>query len=195
MEDQYSFYAYINRMKYINRWGLMRNTETENIQEHSYQVAVLAHALGVINNVYFGGDVSPEKATIYALFHDANEIITGDLPTPVKYYNPAISESYKKLEDVTKEKLISMLPEETKDIYRDIFFFEHKEEDYRVIVKAADRLSAYIKCIEELKAGNREFEKASLSVKKSLEDMHLKELDWFMEHCLEPYMLTLDELN
>ena len=195
MEGNFNFYAYINRMKYINRWGLMRNTETENIQEHSFQVATLAHGLCVINNKYFNGDLDPEKACVYALYHDANEIITGDLPTPVKYYNPEIKESYKALEEVTKDKLISMLPPEMKEEFREIFFFEENNEKYARIVKAADRLSAYLKCVEEQKAGNKEFEKAAVSIMKSMKDMNVPELNFFMEHFLKGYELTLDELN
>jgi 5'-deoxynucleotidase len=188
------FFAYINRMKYINRWGLMRNTDTENIQEHSLQVAILAHALCIIRNKYFGGNINADRACVYALYHDANEIITGDLPTPVKYFNPQIKESYRNIEKISKEKLLSMLPEDMQDEYRAILFYEDDEE-YRDIIKAADKLSAYIKCVEEVKAGNKEFIQAKESIYKVLKEMNLPELEYFIEHFLPSYSLSLDEMN
>lgn len=188
------FFAYINRMKYINRWGLMRNTDTENIQEHSLQVAILAHALCIIKNKYFGGNINADRSCVYALYHDANEIITGDLPTPVKYFNPQIKESYRKIEDISKEKLISMLPDDMQDEYRSILFYE-EDEEYRDIIRAADKLSAYIKCVEEVKAGNKEFLQAKESIYNVLVDMNLPELEYFMEHFLPSYSLSLDEMN
>ncbi len=188
------FFAYINRMKYINRWGLMRNTDTENIQEHSLQVAILAHALCIIKNKYFGGNINADRSCVYALYHDANEIITGDLPTPVKYFNPQIKESYRKIEDISKEKLVSMLPEDMQDEYRSILFYE-EDDEYRDIIRAADKLSAYIKCVEEVKAGNKEFLQAKESIYKVLKDMNLPELEYFMEHFLPSYSLSLDEMN
>ena len=188
------FFAYINRMKYINRWGLMRNTDTENIQEHSLQVAILAHALCIIKNKYFGGNINADRSCVYALYHDANEIITGDLPTPVKYFNPQIKESYRKIEDISKEKLVSMLPEDMQDEYRSILFYE-EDDEYRDIIRAADKLSAYIKCVEEVKAGNKEFLQAKESIYNVLVDMNLPELEYFMEHFLPSYSLSLDEMN
>lgn len=198
MGDKFNFYAYLSRMKYINRWGLMRNTVTENIQEHSLQVAVLAHALAVLHNQLRTAEepeLNPERACVYAVFHDANEIITGDLPTPIKYFNPAIKENYHQIEDVSKEKLLSMLPAELDSTYRNILFYEDVDPVYFPIVKAADRLSAYIKCEEEVKAGNGEFVKARESVLESLQAMKLPVLDYFMEHFLDAFSLTLDELN
>lgn len=196
MSEQFDFYAYLGRMKYIVRWGLMRNTSTENIQEHSLEVAVLAHALAVIHNKLNPSDaLSPDRACVYAVFHDTSEIITGDLPTPIKYYNPVIKENYHAIEDVAKNKLLSMLPNEMQDVYRDILFYEEKDEKYYPIVKAADKLSAYIKCAEEVKAGNKEFSKAKEATKKSLEEMKLPELDYFMEHFVSAYNKTLDEMN
>ena len=196
MSEQFDFYAYLGRMKYIVRWGLMRNTSTENIQEHSLEVAVLAHALAVIHNrLKPGEELSPDRACVYAVFHDTSEIITGDLPTPIKYYNPVIKENYHAIEDVAKNKLLSMLPNEMQDVYRDILFYEEKDEKYYPIVKAADKLSAYIKCAEEVKAGNKEFSKAKEATKKSLEEMKLPELDYFMEHFVSAYNKTLDEMN
>lgn len=173
----------------------MRNTETENIQEHSLQVAVLAHALCLIRNKYFNGSLNGEKACLYAIFHDCNETITGDLPTPVKYFNPQIKESYHHLENISKEKLLSMLPEDLQEEYREILFFEEENEEYGAIVKAADKLSAYIKCVEEVKAGNREFIQAKESTFKCLVDMDMPELNYFIENFLPAYNLSLDELK
>lgn len=195
MNDSYDFFAYISRMKYIVRWGLMRNTDSENIQEHSLQVAVIAHALAVIHNKLGEDTLSPEKACLYAVFHDAAEIITGDLPTPVKYYNPVIKRNYQAIEDVAKEKLLSMLPDDFKNIYRPILFYEEHDEKYYPIVKAADRLSAYIKCAEEVKAGNKEFIKAMEATDESLKKMDLPELEYFMKYYLPSYNKTLDEMN
>ncbi len=189
------FYAFLSRMKYINRWGLMRNTRTENIQEHSYEVAVLAHALALISNRYFGGSYDPGKTCLYALFHDANEIITGDLPTPVKYFNPEIKESYGRLEELSKERLLDMLPEEFRPDYRPLLFYEREAPAYIALVKAADKLSAYIKCIEEVKAGNSEFKKARAATKSAVEEMELPAAQYFMENFIEAYGLSLDELD
>ncbi len=201
MEDkekqaQYDFFAYIGRMKYIFRWGLMRNTDSENIQEHSLQVAILAHALAVIHNQLCGSEeLSPDRACVYAVFHDAGEIITGDLPTPVKYYNPVIRENYQAIEAVAKEKLLSMLPAELDAVYRRILFYEQEDAQYYPIVKAADKLSAYIKCAEEVKAGNREFVKAMESTLEALRTSELPEVAYFMRHYMEAYNKTLDEMN
>ena len=195
-KGQFDFFAYIGRMKYIVRWGLMRNTDSENIQEHSLQVAILAHALAIIHNKLCGYDeLLPERACVYAVFHDASEIITGDLPTPVKYYNPVIKENYQAIEDIAKEKLLSMLPEEMDDVYRPILFYEQEDKKYYPIVKAADKLSAYIKCAEEVKAGNREFIKAMESTRNSLDEMNLPEVQHFVKHYLPSYNKTLDEMN
>jgi len=193
--EQYNFYAYIARMKYINRWGLMRNTSSENIQEHSLQVAILAHALALIKNKYFEGKLNPDTAGMYGVFHDSSEIITGDLPTPVKYYNPEIKDSYGKLEDISKEKLLSMLPEDFKEDYRDIIFYEQLHKEYYPVIKAADKLSAYIKCLEEVKAGNNEFNKAKEATLMSLYNMNLPEVEYFLKYFVNAYFLTLDELD
>lgn len=195
-QEQFDFYAYINRMKYIVRWGLMRNTAPENIQEHSLQVAILAHALAVLHNRLCGSEeLSPDRACVYAVFHDAGEIITGDLPTPVKYYNPVIKQNYQAIEDVAKEKLLTMLPEEMAAVYRPILFYEEQAPRYYPIVKAADKLSAYIKCAEEVKAGNREFVRAMASTKQAIQEMALPEASYFMSHYMEAYNKTLDEMN
>ena len=195
-KEQFDFFAYIGRMKYIVRWGLMRNTNSENIQEHSLQVAILAHALAVIHNKLCGREeLSPDRACVYAIFHDAGEIITGDLPTPVKYYNPLIKENYQAIEDVAKEKLLSMLPEEMGKVYRPILFYEQEDVKYYQIVKADDKLSANIKCVEEVKAGNREFVKAMESTLEALQALELPEVSHFMSHYIEAYNKTLDEMN
>ena len=187
------FFAYISRMRYIPRWALMRNSFSENVQEHSHMVAVLAHALAVIRNEKFGGGIDAGEVAVYALYHDATEIITGDMPTPIKYYNPEIKNSYRKVERVAADKLLSLLPEELRGAYRPVLYGEDAE--IHRLVKAADKLSAYIKCVEELKAGNAEFKRAAEQTKATLEAMHIPELDWFMEHCLDSFSMTLDELE
>lgn len=190
---QYRFYALIARMRNIGRWGLMRNTFRENVQEHSHMVAVLAHALALIDHDVLGGNADPDRCAAAALFHDAPEILTGDLPTPVKYYNPAIREAYKQVEQVSAEKLLALLPPELRESYAPLI--EERDESVRVIVKAADKLSAYIKCVEELNAGNREFASAEKQTRRALEAMKLPCLDWFMAHCLDAFSLDLDELE
>ena len=187
------FFAYISRMRYIPRWALMRNSFSENVQEHSHMVAVLAHALAVIRNEVFGGHVDAGAVAVAALYHDATEILTGDMPTPIKYYNPEIKSSYRKVERVAADKLLSMLPSELEPTYRPIL--REEDEDIRRIVKAADKLSAYIKCVEELKAGNLEFKRAAEQTYRALADMRLKELDYFMAYCLDSFGVTLDELE
>lgn len=192
--DQYSFFAFLSRMRHIYRWSLMRNVTRENIQEHSLQAAMIAHGLAVIRNKYFSGDVNAEKVALLAVYHDSNETITGDLPTPIKYFNPEIRGAYKDLETVSKEKLLSLLPGELRDEYRSILFYDEQSVEGR-IVKAADRICAYIKCMEELKAGNGEFQKAQQSILKKIQAIDLPEVKYFMDHFLENFSLTLDELN
>lgn len=191
--DEYRFYALISRMRYITRWGLMRNTFSENIQEHSHMVAVLAHGLALIRRDILGLPADPERAATAALFHDASEILTGDLPTPIKYYNPEIKRAYKQVERISGTKLLELLPPELRESYTPLVY----EDDPTVhdIVKAADKLSAHIKCIEELKAGNSEFESAAAQTRAALEQMHLPELDWFMGHCLPSFAKDLDQLE
>ena len=187
------FYALLGRMRYISRWGLMRNTFVENIQEHSHQVAVFAHALALIRRdiLHLEGP-NPETCAVAALYHDATEILTGDMPTPIKYYNPEIKQAYKQVEKIAGERLLTMLPEALQESYRP--YIMEDDEAIIVIVKAADKLSAHIKCIEEQKAGNTEFDSAAIQTRKALIGMNLPELNWFMENCLEPFSLNLDQL-
>ena len=189
----YNFFPMISRMRYINRWGLMRNTRLENIQEHSHQVAVLAHALAVIQNERFGGQVDPGAVAVAALYHDASEILTGDMPTPIKYDNPDIQNAYKAVESVAEQKLLSMLPPDLRPSYEDIITIP--DRSVHALVKAADKLSAYLKCVEELKAGNTEFKKAKEQTYAALLNNPIPALQYFMEHFLEGFELTLDELN
>lgn len=187
------FYAMISRMKYIDRWGLMNNTKTENISEHSLETAILAHALVSIANVRTGAGLDADRAAVIAMFHDAGEIITGDMPTPIKYYNPEIKNAYKAVERVAEQRLISMLPEDLQEIYRPII--SNDDAVLETYVKAADKLSALIKCIEEVRMGNNEFLKAKESTEKAIEKMDLPALRIFMEECMPAYYLTLDELG
>ncbi len=189
-----SFYAYMSRLKYIKRWGLMRNNMEENVAEHTFHVALIAHALCVIKNTYFGGSVSERDVLAAALYHEAGEVITGDLPTPIKYFDKDITRSYKKIERHAEDTLVSMLPEEMREAIGP-YVRQDAGEDVKAIVKAADRLSAYIKCMEEVNAGNREFEKACVRTKEAVESMKLPEAAYFIEHFLPGYSLTLDELN
>lgn len=189
------FFAYLSRMKFIQRWGLMRNTRQENIQEHSLQVAMIAHGLAVIKNKFFGGRVDPERVAILAVFHEAPEVITGDLATPIKYFNPEICSAYKQIERIAAQKLLDMLPEELKSEYRDLFFIEEKDSEHWKIVKAADKICAYLKCVEEIKAGNQEFSKAMKAVKAQIDRMDCPEVRYFMEYFAPSFSLTLDELN
>lgn len=187
------FFAYISRMRFIARWALMRNTAPENVQEHSHQVAVLAHALAVIRNEKFGGHVDGGAVAAAALYHDASEILTGDLPTPIKYDNPAIQSAYKNVEAVATDKLLAMLPPELKSAYAPIL--HETDSEVRTLVKAADKLSAYIKCVEEVKAGNNEFRRAADQTLLALNAFSLPEVDYFLDTFLPSFSLTLDELQ
>lgn len=186
------FFAYISRMRFIQRWALMRNTAPENVQEHSHQVAVLAHALAVIRNERFGGQVDAGAVAVAALYHDASEILTGDMPTPIKYDNPAIRKAYKEVEKVAEDKLLCLLPPDMQPVYKQVL---HPDAETEALVKAADKLSAYLKCLEELKAGNTEFRKAKEQTYAALLQNPLPALRCFMEEFLPGFELTLDELS
>lgn len=187
------FYALMGRMRYITRWGLMRNTFSENISEHSHQVAILSHALALIRRdiLHLQGP-DPNRCAVAALYHDASEILTGDLPTPIKYYNPDIRTAYKQVERVAGERLLDMLPPELRDSYAPLVLEEDKEVE--PIVKAADKLAAHIKCLEEQKAGNSDFDSAAKQTWDAMREMGLPELDWFLDFCLGAYKLDLDQL-
>jgi 5'-deoxynucleotidase len=187
------FFALLSRMKYINRWGLMRNTKAENIEEHSLEAAILSHALAELKNNRFGGNINIGRIMMLAIYHDVSEIYTGDLPTPVKYFNPQIREAYKQVENYSLEKLIASLPEDLKADYADVLIPKEQDKELWQIIKAADKLSALIKCIEEEKAGNTEFKKAATAQLQSLKQMELPEVDCFMKEFLPSYKLTLDE--
>ncbi|MBQ0084598.1 MAG: 5'-deoxynucleotidase [Clostridiales bacterium] len=190
---QNHFFAILSRMKNIYRWGLMRNTKTENLSEHSLEVAFIAHALCIIENEKFGGNIDPNKAAVVAMYHDTTEIITGDMPTPIKYYNPQIKEVYKDIEGIAANKLVSMLPDYMQDKFQPIYFCE--DESINKIVKAADKISAYIKCLEEMKMGNGEFTVASKTIKQSIEKMNMPCVDLFMTDFIPSFSLSLDEQN
>lgn len=188
-----SFFAYISRMRYIGRWSLMRNAMPENIQEHSHMVAVIAHALGIIRRDIFGKECDPNECAAVALFHDSSEILTGDLPTPIKYHSPEIQAAYKQVEALACEKLIDTLPSELQSAYRPILSGETQERVHD-IVKAADKLSAYIKCIEERRTGNDEFLAAEQQTRAILDASPLPEVKYFLEHFIPAFELTLDGL-
>ena len=189
------FFAYLNRMRLIKRWGLMRNLREENVQEHGLQVAVIAHALAVIENRYYGGAYNPEHVMALAAFHEVGEVFTGDLPTPIKYFNPSIKEAYDEIEDFAKRKLLAMLPTELQGEYEKLFFHQSEDEAAWRLVKGADKISAYLKCTEELSGGNQEFSKAAEVIKEELASYELKSVSYFMKHFSESFSLPLDELN
>ncbi len=188
------FFAMLSRMKYINRWGLMRNTRSENICEHSLETALVAHALATIGNEKFGRRYDPERAAVLAMLHDASEIITGDMPTPVKYHSEEIRKAYAEVEDRAVEHLITMLPAEMRPAYRELMTMGgEKDGELKPLIKAADRISAVIKCVEERTSGNHDFHKAEGTITKAIADMHLPEADYFMKEFLPSYGLTLEE--
>ena len=189
------FFAYIARMRYITRWALMRNTFSENVQEHSHMVAVLAHALAVIRNRVYGGQIDAGQVAAVAHYHDASEIITGDMPTPVKYHSHTMRQEFRQVESLACEKLLSMLPEDMKPYYEDCFFPRQEDEYLWRIVKAADKISALIKCIEEQNAGNREFDAALESTKEAVRKLSLPEADAFVDEFIPSFFLSLDEQN
>lgn len=190
----YNFYAFMDRMKYIKRWQLMRSVREENIMEHSQQVAMLAHALAVIDNKIFGGSADAEKAALYAVYHECSEVLTGDLPTPIKYFNNNIEGAYKSLEERACDKLLNTLPEELRGEFEKSMKPDKTSAEY-AIMKAADRLAAYIKCLEELRSGNREFAKAKQSIEEDLHSRNMPEVEYFFEKFIKSFELTLDELE
>lgn len=190
-----SFFAMMSRMKYIDRWALMRNSRQENLSEHSLEVSMIAHALAVIGNTCLGKQLDAQKAAVLGMYHDATEIITGDMPTPVKYYNSQIKSTYKDIEHQAAESLLSMLPEQMQEAYRGIFCKEEADAYLWKLVKAADKLSAYIKCIEEEQAGNREFIKAKEMALGHIQKMDLPETELFLKYFIDAYGRNLDELT
>lgn len=190
---QDSFFAMLSRMKYITRWGLMRNTREENLCEHTLETAILAHALAILRNRRFGGSVEPERAAMLALYHDASEIITGDLPTPVKYYNNELKESYKKVEQLASDQLLSLLPEDLRPDYQALLHPTQEDAELWTLCKAADKLSALIKCVQERATGNQEFLQAEQATLEAIHAMNLPEAECFLEEFLPAYARSLDE--
>lgn len=188
-----AFYGALMRMKYITRWALMRNTRPENICEHSYDVATLAHALALLENSRFDGNVDTEKAVMIALYHDVPEILTGDMPTPVKYVNPALRDAYKQVEKSATATILDLLPDDLRSQYAQLFSPDEKYVAEKRIVKAADKLSALIKCEEELRQGNTEFRSAKVATENALHDMNMASVECFLTEFLPPCRLTLDE--
>lgn len=186
-----NFYAVLSRMKYIKRWGLMRSTREENLSEHTLETAFIAHSLALIGNRRLGKNYDAGQAVLTALYHDATEIITGDLPTPVKYYNTEIKDVYKNIESVAGDRLLKMLPEDLREDYSPLIHSENSE--YHTLIKAADKLSAYIKCIEEENMGNNEFSVAASSTEKAIKALNCEEADIFLKEFIPAYRLTLDE--
>lgn len=189
------FFAHLSRLKLINRWPLMRNVRTENVSEHSLQVAFVAHALAIIKNRKFNGNLNADRIALLAMYHDASEVITGDLPTPIKYYNPQIAHEYKKIEKVAQQKLIEMLPKELQHDFRCLLDENYYSEEEKSLVKQADALCAYLKCLEELSAGNNEFIQAKARLEKTLAMRQSPEMDYFMEVFVPSFSLSLDEIS
>jgi 5'-deoxynucleotidase len=190
----YHFFAYLSRMKLIERWGLMHKTKNENIQEHSLQVAYIAHAIGMIKNTYYGGRINSEYIMAIAMYHEISEVITGDLATPIKYFNPKIKDSFQEIEAYAKQKLLGMLPIELAKQYEKYILEENLDEESRKIIKAADKISAYLKCVEELKSGNKEFAQAEEKLKLEI-SKYGQEVRHFMEVFVPSFSLSLDELE
>lgn len=194
MKEEFDFYAYLMRMKYIKRWALMRSTSEENIMEHSWEVAVIAHALAIIKNEKFGGKVDEYKTLCLAVYHETSEVVTGDLPTPIKYFNREINSAYKSLEKDANERLIAKLPEGLQNRYREFILDDPSSEEHK-LMKYADRICAYIKCLEELKVGNKEFLKAKESIGKELSNADDEAVKYFIKNVLPTFSKTLDELE
>ena len=189
------FYAYISRMKHIFRWSLMKNSQEESLSVHTLDTAVIAHCLGLLRNRRFGGNCDVQRLVMLAMYHDCSEILTGDMPTPIKYYNPEIKEAYKKVEIVANQKLLEMFPEDLRPDYEPLFIHTNEDPELLKLLKAADKISALIKCVEEENSGNKEFSKAKISIAESIKEMELPEADTFINEFLPSYGLTIDELN
>lgn len=194
MKNTSKFYAYLSRLRWIKRWGLQRNAEPENVMEHSWEVATIAHALALIRNQYFDGSVDANQIATAALYHDISEVITGDLPTPIKYHSKPITEAYQRIEQEAENELLELLPEALQSVYRDCIDAKEHPEINRQIIKAADTLSAHLKCLAELRSGNCEFEEAAELTRKKIKSYQLKEADYFMENFVPAYRLPLDNL-
>ncbi len=190
----YDFYAYLSRMKHIKRWSLMRSQVEENVMEHSWQVAVIAHSLAIIKNEFFDGKVDAYKTMCLAVYHETGEVVTGDLPTPIKYYNAQINSAYKDIERLSCERLIGKLPEKLRDKYSEFIFDDEESEEHK-LMKAADKISAYIKCVEEINAGNKEFKKAKASIGKEIAAIKDQAVCYFVENFLPSFEKSLDELS
>src|SRR5690606_15354883 len=189
------FFAYLSKMRFVKRWGLMRNTYVENLQEHSLQVALVAHALAVVRNTHFGGAVSPERVATLALFHDAGEVITGDIVSPIKHFNPKIRQAHAEIEEVARQRLWGMLPEALREAYAALLFPTDAERTEWELVHAADKLCAYLKCLEEIRAGNEDFAKAAQALARDVRALPQPEVAYFLEHFAPSFSMTLDELN
>jgi len=188
------FYAYISKLRWLQRWGLKRNTVNENVMEHSWEVATIAHALALIKNRFFDGTLDVNAIVVAALYHDCGEVITGDLPSPIKYHTPEITQAYKAIERQAERELLNLLPQQLQVDYRPVLIEEMIPDEHRTIIKAADTIAAFIKCHTEVKAGNQEFSKAEEAVKARLENLGMPEVTYFMETFIDSYGLTLDEL-
>ncbi|MCR6650479.1 MAG: 5'-deoxynucleotidase [Cellvibrionaceae bacterium] len=188
------FYAYISKLRWLQRWGLKRNTVNENVMEHSWEVATIAHALALIKNRYFGGHLDVNAIVVAAIYHDCGEVITGDLPSPIKYHTPEITQAYKAIERQAERELLNLLPEELQTDYRHVLMEDLIPEEHRALIKAADTIAAFIKCRTEVNAGNQEFSKAEEAVKARLESLGMPEVQFFMDTFIDSYGLTLDEL-
>lgn len=192
----FHFFAYISRMKLIDRWSLMRCTQRENVQEHSLQVATTAHALALIKNKFFGGSVSPEKVALYAIYHDVTEVVTGDLPTPVKYFNDEIRQAYKAIEAHASDQLLKLLPLDLREDYDKILNIPAADKEANDLIKAADTICAYIKCLEERSAGNHEFSRAERSIKEKIDNLRERpEVAYFLDHFMPSFSATIDDLS
>ncbi|MBI1736303.1 MAG: 5'-deoxynucleotidase [Candidatus Rokubacteria bacterium] len=189
------FFAYLSRMKFIRRWGLMHTTYPENIQEHSLRVAMIAHALAVIRNRCYGGAVDPARAALLALYHDAPEVLTGDLPAPIKHFDPEIKTAYRQIETAAARRLLDMVPPALEADYRALLLPTAADEPLRALVRAADKLCAYVKCLEEIAAGNPEFARAEKTLRATVETIELPEVRYFLDTFTPSFRLTLDDLG